>query len=229
MPTRDRYEFVMRAVTYFQRQDYPARELIVIDDGGQDLASHFADGSGLHYVHVPRHLSTGAKRNLACELAKGTIIAHWDDDDWYGASRLSSQVAPLIADVAEMSGFSDCIFFEIAKWRFWRCSSDIFERMFVGGVHGGTLVFKRALFDRGFRFPNRSIAEDALFLYRCHRAGARLHKISSQGRYIYLRHSCSTLQFECGEHIDPRGWRAMAEPLLPLEDREFYISHSESK
>ena len=24
----------------------------------------------------------GAKRNLACELARGEIIVHWDDDDW---------------------------------------------------------------------------------------------------------------------------------------------------
>ena len=38
--------------------------------------------------------SIGAMRNRACELARGEVIIHWDDDDWYAAQRISAQVAP---------------------------------------------------------------------------------------------------------------------------------------
>jgi len=38
----------------------------------------------------------GAKRNLACDLANGDIIVHWDDDDWMADWRLSYQVEQLM-------------------------------------------------------------------------------------------------------------------------------------
>jgi len=38
----------------------------------------------------------GAKRNLACERARGQFIVHWDDDDWYPASRVRVQIRALL-------------------------------------------------------------------------------------------------------------------------------------
>ena len=37
MPTRDRRPFALQAVRYFLRQDFPTRELLVLDDGSDDL------------------------------------------------------------------------------------------------------------------------------------------------------------------------------------------------
>ena len=221
MPTRNRGHFVAQSVRYFQRQDWEHRELIIIDDGGEDRSSDFCRNKRIRYVHKSEPLTIGAKRNLACELAQGSIIAHWDDDDWYSADRLSIQAAPLVQELGEVSAFSDCIFCELPKWRFWKCSSLVFSRMFVGDAHAGTLVFRRELFESGMRYPNSSLAEDALFLYMSHRAGARLCRLSAEGKFIYFRHSRSAWQFACGEYIDPRGWCRIGEPDIPAEDRIF--------
>ena len=43
-------------------------------------------------------ITLGAKLNLACDYARGEIIAHWDDDDWYAPRRLSTQVEALAQD-----------------------------------------------------------------------------------------------------------------------------------
>ncbi len=44
---------------------------------------------GVRYLQLPQRASIGAKRNLACAEARGELIAHWDDDDWYAPARLS--------------------------------------------------------------------------------------------------------------------------------------------
>ena len=38
MPTFDRRSFVPQAVRYFLRQDYPAKELIIVDDGPEPVS-----------------------------------------------------------------------------------------------------------------------------------------------------------------------------------------------
>jgi glycosyltransferase involved in cell wall biosynthesis len=231
MPTRNRRDFVLQSIRYFERQDYTARELIILDDGSQDLSSSIPMDERIRYFRLPPGMTTGAKRNHGCRLARGAIIAQWDDDDWYEPSRLSRQVEPLVADVAELSALSDCIFFELATWKFWRCSRRVFERMFVGNVHGGTLVFKRSVFEGGLEYPDASLAEDAFFLYRCNRKGHRVHKTPDEEGFLYLRHPKSTWQFECGKHIDPRGWMQIPEPKMAAEDVAFFrtrAGHSRS-
>ena len=37
MPTANRRAFVPQALAYFMRQDYPHRELIIVDDGPNDV------------------------------------------------------------------------------------------------------------------------------------------------------------------------------------------------
>jgi len=221
MPTRDRPCFLQQSIKYFQRQDYPNLELIIVDDGQQDLADCTRNQKGVRYVRLPTVLTIGAKRNYGCAIARGEIIAQWDDDDWYGPSRISAQVTSLIASNADIDAFGDCVFLELDSWRFWRCSANIFERMFVGNVHGGTLVFKRKLFDSGTRYPVQSLAEDAYFLYLCNRQGARLHRTGSHGMFVYLRHSKNMWQFECGRHLDPLQWQMVTPPEIPLEDQQF--------
>jgi glycosyltransferase involved in cell wall biosynthesis len=102
MPTRDRRRFAQQAIWYFLRQDYPHRELIVLDDG-YDAIEDLANGDErIRYVRLSRGTSVGAKRNLGCELARGELVAQWDDDDWIGQTRLSTQVAELIAAGADV-------------------------------------------------------------------------------------------------------------------------------
>ncbi len=226
MPTRDRAEWALQAIRYFQQQDYPVRELIIVDDGADDLARQLPDDPRIRYARVPTGASIGAKRNRACERARGSIIAHWDDDDWYAPNRLSAQVAPLLSASADITGLNAEIFFELAPWEFWKCTPELHRHLFVGDVHGGTLVYHRRVWEQWAQYPDRSLAEDALFLQQAVRRGARLCKIESTGLFIYIRHANNSWAFRCGQHLDPRGWQRLPEPPLPPEDRAFYATRT---
>jgi glycosyltransferase involved in cell wall biosynthesis len=224
LPTRNRSTLVRQAISYFNRQDYPSRELIVLDDGAEDLTSELHDVSRVSYRRLTTSCTIGAKRNLLCNLAKGEIIVHWDDDDWYSPFRLSVQLQPILAGEADITAFSDCLYYDTATQQFWRCDACIFRRMFVGNVHSGTLAYRRSLFERGIKYPDMSSAEDARFLYQCHIEGAIVRAIADVNHFIYVRHPRSTWQFRCGHHIDSRGWFAVNDPDLSPEDKMFLLS-----
>jgi O-antigen biosynthesis protein len=226
MATCNRREYAVQSVGYFERQDYPNKELIVVDDGADDLVSVLPPSDRIRYVRAHAGSSIGAKRNRGCELARGTVVAQWDDDDWYSPQRLSRQVAPLIAGQAEITGLKHQLFFDIKRWRFWSCLPALHRQMFVEDVLGGTLVYLRACWEQLARYPDCSLAEDAAFLRQAVLRGARLKRITEPALLLYLRHYTNTWQFECGQFIDPGGWAEVPEPALPNEDRAFYIGRS---
>jgi glycosyltransferase involved in cell wall biosynthesis len=226
MPTRDRAEFALHAIRLFQAQDHQNRELVIVDDGNDSLELRLPDDGRLRYIRAPRGESIGAKRNRACSVAHGEYIAQWDDDDWYGSGRLSAQVAPLAAGRAEMTGLITPLFFDLSSWKFWRVTPELHRRLFVGDVHGGTLVFARHVWERLARYPDKSLAEDAHFLARARAHGARVERIDGAGLFVYLRHAVNAWQFSCGTYLDPGGWLAADEPLFSAADRDFYLQHS---
>lgn len=228
MPTRDRGGFVLQSIRYFLRQDYPACELIIIDDGADDLLGRLPSDARIRYVRLAGRQSIGAKRNHACELARGRFIAQWDDDDWYGPTRLSAQLAPLLSGDADITGLVTSVFFDLPKWEFWACEPELHRRLFVGDVHGGTLVYERWVWEKLARYPDSSLAEDATFLGQATRRGARLAQLRGEGLFIYLRHAANSWSFSCGQHVDPRGWRRISEPPLAPSDRAFYAELSPS-
>jgi hypothetical protein len=221
MPTGNRDEFALQAVRYFQRQTWPHRELVVVDDGDGSLAALLPEDPRIRYVRVAPGLSIGAKRNLACEHAGGEIFVQWDDDDWHGPTRLMAQVAPQISGNADVTGLRDTLFFDVPRWEFWCCSPAAHDRIFFGGVHGGTLAYRREIWECGARYPDQSIAEDAVFLRDALAGGARLAPIRNQGHFIYVRHGANTWKFEC--HGNGSGeWHCMPEVSMPGPDRAFY-------
>jgi glycosyltransferase involved in cell wall biosynthesis len=226
MATCNRRDFVLQSIRYFQHQDYPARELIILDDGTDDLGNQMPADSRIRYLHMATRLSIGAKRNRGCELARGSIIAQWDDDDWYAPQRLSAQVSPILKGETDISGLKADVFFDLARWQFWTCTPDLHRRLFIHDVHGGTLVFSRRCWEQLAHYPDYSLAEDAGFLHQAVQRGARLCRLANASLFIYLRHAGNSWSFDCGQYLDPRGWQRVAEPPLPPEDRVFYAAHS---
>ena len=120
MPTRDRRAFVAQAVGYFLRQDYAERELIVVDDGGDAVADLIPEDPAIRYLWLPAGHSLGAKRNLACEQARGALIVHWDDDDWMADWRIGYQVRNLLQQRADVCGLDTLLFYDPWSDRAWR-------------------------------------------------------------------------------------------------------------
>ncbi|HEY4425481.1 MAG TPA: glycosyltransferase [Pyrinomonadaceae bacterium] len=223
MPTYERRRYVPQALQSFLQQDYPNRELIIIDDGKDAIGDLVEKLPNVRYIHVTR-TSIGAKRNLACKHAAGEIIAHWDDDDWYSPDRLRYQLMPIIAGKADLTGLENAFVLELPGGEFWTTGPALHQRLFVGNVHGGTLVYRRELWSQGLRYPEINLAEDAWLLMRSTRQGKRLVRLSNPGVFVYVRHGRNAWrQFAPGTFIDPKGWQRISAPRhFPVEVLEFY-------
>ncbi|HYI96161.1 MAG TPA: glycosyltransferase [Bryobacteraceae bacterium] len=228
MPTYNRRPFMSLTLECFQRQTYPNRELIVVDDGTDPVADILEGQPNVRYIRLTRRHNIGAKRNLACEAAQGDIVAHWDDDDWYAPDRLACQAEPLRADTHDLTGLANRYMLEMPAGRFWSTSDAVHSRMFVGNLHGGTLVYRRALWQDGIRYPEVNLAEDAGFIRHASQAGKRIVRLENPGVFVYLRHTRNTWQFEPGSFVDPAGWiAACAPPGFSAELMDAYRSACE--
>jgi len=226
MPTKGRPEWLPQAIHYFQKQDYPNRELIIVDASPGNLDSLIPDDARIRHHRVPTPRTLGAMRNNGCEAARGDIIMFWDDDDWYAANRITAQVQPILDGRADMTALTDTLFFDLDSWTFWRCSPDLHRRLFAFDVTGGTVAFRRSVFGGTCRYPNYSLAEDAAFLKCAVSQGARLLPIAGDGLFLYLRHGDNTWRFRCGQFLDAAGWQRDWEPRALADDRAFYADRS---
>ncbi|MGH9866926.1 MAG: glycosyltransferase [Candidatus Polarisedimenticolia bacterium] len=214
MPTYNRRALAALALQSFLYQDYPHRELLVVDDGEDPIGDLLSEAPGVRYFRLPSRRPLGAKRNFACEQASGEIIAQWDDDDWYAPERLSYQVGPILLGQADLTGLENACVLEPAHGRFWTTRQDLHERMFVGNVHGGTLVFRTQLLREGLAYPEINLAEDAGLLRSALNRGKRLQRLSNPGVFVYMRHGSNAWK-ECvpGRFLNPAGWERTSRPF----------------
>ena len=105
MPTYNRAAYVPKAINCFLAQTYENRELVILDDGSDNTAALIPSDLRIRYFILPSKYVLGTKRNMACDLAQGEIIAHWDSDDWYAAGRLEAQVKWLLASGKSVTGW----------------------------------------------------------------------------------------------------------------------------
>ncbi|MFL6256310.1 MAG: glycosyltransferase [Pyrinomonadaceae bacterium] len=213
MPTADRRAFIPLALENFRRQDYPNKELVIVDDGDDAIGDLTLGQTGVRYMRLAMRTSIGGKRNLACRQPRGQIIAHWDDDDWYAPDRLRYQVAPIMAGEADLTGLVSEYVLELPCGDFWTTLPQLHRRMFVGDVHGGTLVYRGALLESGIRYPETNLAEDAALIRQAASRHQRLLRLSNPGVFVYVRHGSNAWrEYAPGTFLDPAGWRRIARP-----------------
>jgi len=158
-PTHNRPEWIARSIRCFLDQDYAHRELLIVDDGTDSVAHLVPNDGRVRYHRLDRRLPVGAKRNLACELARGVLIAHWDDDDWYPSWRLSRQIATLSSTKADISGTSQLYYCDSAAQKAFRYAyAD--RRPWVAG---NTFLYRKSFWQRN-RFLDLQVGEDSHFL-----------------------------------------------------------------
>src|SRR5262249_11261252 len=109
-PTGNRQEFLQQALGHFRSQDYPHIEWLILDDSAT-IDEIFVDlpDQNIHYQHYDGpHLTIGEKRNRLVEKARGEIIVHFDDDDFYAPDYVSAMVGALLehnADLVNLRGW----------------------------------------------------------------------------------------------------------------------------
>jgi glycosyltransferase involved in cell wall biosynthesis/GR25 family glycosyltransferase involved in LPS biosynthesis len=175
MPTFERREFVPRAVECFLQQDYGKKELVVVDDGTVRIRDLLPMDSRIRYIRLARRTALGTKRNIACRHARGSIIVHWDDDDWSAPWRVSYQVAELQASGADVCGLSRVLYWDERLGRAWWYEYPGTEPW----VAGNSLCYHRQRWQQT-PFPATTIGEDAAFLH------ARPQRIRTLARDDFL-------------------------------------------
>lgn len=160
MPTADRRHLLPLAIACFAAQDWPEKELIVIDDGKDCVADLFAGIAGVTYLTLCGHrLSIGAKLNIAIRHAAGDILIRWDDDDWSASNRITDQVTRLLESGKSISGYHSILFWDVARQQASR---------YAGAPNyslGTAVCFMRAYWAEK-HFPPSSQGEDNAFLRR---------------------------------------------------------------
>ncbi len=162
MPTYDRRPFVPMAIELFLRQDYPNRELIILDDGRDPVRDLVPNNKRIRYLRLPERLSIGAKRNLGGQEARGPLLVSWDDDVWVAPWRLSYQVAALIEYGADVVGLDNILHYDPFTQRAWHAARPAGN---LPWMPGSTFCYTRAFWQTN-PFPDTQPGEDIRFLRR---------------------------------------------------------------
>ncbi|HYD70561.1 glycosyltransferase [Azospirillum sp.] len=201
MATRDRPAQALLAIDGFRRQTYANRELVIVDDGADDggggggrLARAVAAlGDPRIRLVRPQDPATnlGRARNRAVDLAAGTYVCQWDDDDLYDPLRLELQMA-----VLRHSGARACL---LSRWMVWWPEA---ERLAISRQRPweGSLLCEKAVLPR---YPELARGEDTPVVERLLRTVRVVH-LDEPRLYLYVVHGANT--FPAG-HFDEQ-WQA---------------------
>jgi len=199
MPTANRQKYIPLAIKHFLRQDYPNKELIIIDDGKESIAPLLPKDRHIKYLYTPPLGTIGAKRNYACQQANGDIIMHMDDDDYFASDWISRQVHFLTTSKADICGIEHVHFFSPITDTLWLGTA--LNRNNPAGsqwLNGATLAYWKSFWQL-HPFEDRQTAEDDKFVTK---TGAKVfaHDYIDGCVVILHQHNTTTKYFEESRH-----------------------------
>ena len=139
-------------------------------------------GSG---TRLDRRLTIGAKRNIGCEMARGPVIAHWDDDDWVADWRLRYQVDALLELQVDIVGLQTLLYLDPLPIE--PGSTGTRRRTATGCTT--TFCYRREIW-QAQHFPNSNHGLDTGFLRSGRRK--RLGVLADHRFYVGLIHGTNT-------------------------------------
>ena len=150
----DRY--LGEAIESVLNQTYQHLEVIIVDDGSTDRSGEVAQsfaGRGVRYCRQV-NAGIGPARNAGVELAHGDYVAFLDADDRWPVEKLERQLRAFESDPALEMVFGQAL--QLPNGPEWEAGVRNNNYSVVGMVPGmvaGTMLIKRAAFDRVGKFP----------------------------------------------------------------------------
>lgn len=216
-PTEERPQFLNKAYGFLKRQTYRDWEWLIYDTSLDPV--QFSDPR-ITYLHDEKRISIGEKRKRLAHLAKGRILVHFDDDDFYASTYLATAVEML----------KTCDFFTYHSWfsfdlktcqLFYWASDEPSEKYFMLNSLTGTkvteieigpqlakqkeLIRTQATIGYGFSFayrkevalkcffPDLDLGEDWQFYQNVLAAGFRIEmQPEREGRVVHMIHDSNT-------------------------------------
>lgn len=186
-----RSSFMDNVFANYDRQTWKNKEMIIVlnkDDMDIDAWTERANQYHENEVRVYKlseSYKLGKCLNYAIAQAKEGILTKFDDDDYYGPQYLRETVLAIRRGKASIVGKrTSYIYFEEKKALMILRPGE--ERMYVRGIKGGTLTFRKSVW-RKVKFPeNKEVGTDSLWIIRCVRRGFRVYSVSKKN-YVCIR------------------------------------------
>lgn len=153
--TKNRRQWLPKAIACYQAQTYPNRELLIVADGA-DVRDLIPNDPSIRLLQIEEGIRIGEKRNFGCDRAAGEIIATWDDDDFSAPDRLADQVQRLEASGCAVTGYCPMLFTDGERW--WQYVNG--DKLFALGT---SLCFRRSWW-ASHPFKPIQVGEDGAFI-----------------------------------------------------------------
>ena len=184
-PTYNRPEFLRKLFHGVRAQDYQHVEWLILDDSPVPCAAFTDEDRNISYQHIDRKLSIGEKRNILVDRARGEIIVHFDDDDYYAPQYVSRMVHSLGETKADLINLRSWFLYDVRSrfFGYWdltmiegphyRCDHDGVSLVMLGPENNSALqdthygfgfsfAFKKKIWQR-VKFPHIDFDEDGHF------------------------------------------------------------------
>ena len=92
IPNYNGEEYIGRCIESVLSQDYPEKEVIVVDDGSTDKSVDIAKNADCVKVHSVKHLGVNAARKLGLQKSNGDYIMFVDADDFLKSGAIKTLV-----------------------------------------------------------------------------------------------------------------------------------------
>ncbi|MCB0038186.1 MAG: glycosyltransferase [Caldilinea sp.] len=154
--TKDRPERLLEALSAVAHQSYPRIELVVVNDGGTDVA-HLVDDFAAavvatRYENLPRNMGRAAAANVGLDAARGEYLIFLDDDDLFKPDHIAALVGALRAAPDKLLAYTGTLQVGHGRSEVWSLPFDRVRLQTFGLFAIHAALFSRRLLEHGCRF-----------------------------------------------------------------------------
>ncbi|MFC0211986.1 glycosyltransferase family 2 protein [Paenibacillus chartarius] len=166
----------------YARQKWEAKELIIILNKDslnmEDYLELAENYRAVRVFRLPESKSLGECLNFGVRKAKHSIIAKFDDDDYYGPHYIAEAMRAFWSSNADVVGKYSVHYYFPAKRKILLTNKSQRPHRFVRKIAGATIMFKKRVFPKA-KFVRASLGTDVLFLAACRRHGYLIYTTTS--------------------------------------------------
>lgn len=232
MVTKNRPELARLNVRLFLDQDWPWKELVIVDDSDGQVES-LELAPCVKHLRIPKGSGMVQKHDMAVDAAQGEILAYWDDDDWCSSRRLSRQVVPILNDRADVVGLVRDLILRAHERTWWTFGGGQLPlQSWIGNgigitklvFHDGTAMWLRKA-AKDIKHPELHVSQKIAFLATLRAEGVRMVALPNERDFIYVRHRDNTWLYD-----ETLRMAAVERPdWFPLELEAEYMAASEGR
>jgi hypothetical protein len=171
----ERRKFWPMTFQCFQKQTWPNKELILIDEAPPPRDFPL----WAKHIQVPSNTSIGKKLNIGVEKSSANFFHKKDDDDYFSPSFLETLIAPIFTYPGTISLVDSHLIFLLQKW-------EMYQMQYTLG--GGSICFDRKAWEQR-KFKNLSFGEDQDFYLQ---RPSLMRITPTPSNYVLVRHTQNT-------------------------------------